>query len=180
MNKILERQLKKVFGGLENVPLSLSPFLKVVSDTYDHAEEDRTLIERSLDISSRELGELNDTTRREAEELKATVEELGKSKTAILNLLEDIEEEKEKAELKVVERTKELSDEKARLLASINSLSFGFIIADLDDKIILQNPALLQILDIKTPPTSVHDIAATFKLIEGDSKGLEGFNPVNE
>ena len=35
-----------------------------------------------------------------------------------------------------------LGDEKARLLASINSLSFGFIIADMEDHVVLANKAL--------------------------------------
>ncbi|OGC81073.1 hypothetical protein A2943_02060 [Candidatus Adlerbacteria bacterium RIFCSPLOWO2_01_FULL_51_16] len=57
MNKVLERQIKKIFGNIESVPQSLYVFLEVVSETYDHAEEDRLLIERSLEISSKELGE---------------------------------------------------------------------------------------------------------------------------
>ncbi len=76
MNKILERQLKKVFGNLDSVPINLGPLLRLVSDAYDHAEEDRLLIERSLEISSRELGSLNERTRQESEKLKLTVNEL--------------------------------------------------------------------------------------------------------
>ncbi|MES3006040.1 MAG: ATP-binding protein [Patescibacteria group bacterium] len=75
------------------------------------------------------------------ESAKANID-LNKSKSAILNLLEDIDEEKKKVEETVVIRTKELSAEKARLLASINSLSFGFIIADMEDRIILKNKAM--------------------------------------
>ena len=57
MNKILERQLEKYFGGLEKVPKDLTRLFQIVSDTYDHAEEDRLLAERSLDLSSKELME---------------------------------------------------------------------------------------------------------------------------
>ncbi len=74
MNKVLERQVKKIFGSLV-VPQGLEPFLKLVSDTYDHAEEDRLMIERSLEISSKELGELNKKTREESEKLKTSFEE---------------------------------------------------------------------------------------------------------
>ena len=48
--------------------------------------------------------------------------DLTNSKKAITNLLEDVEDEKSKVEETVKERTQELSDEKSRLLASINSL----------------------------------------------------------
>lgn len=95
--------------------------------------------------------------------LKEQVLETEKSKLAILNLLEDIEEEKRKVEVTVVERTKELSSEKARLLASINSLSFGFIIADTKDNIILKNKAMIELLNIpETHTVTIADITRIF------------------
>lgn len=75
MNKILERQLNKIFGSPENIPKGLDSFLKIVSDTYDNNDEDRILTERSLEISSKELGELNRKTREESEKLKASFAE---------------------------------------------------------------------------------------------------------
>ncbi|MFZ2886516.1 MAG: ATP-binding protein [Minisyncoccia bacterium] len=95
--------------------------------------------------------------------LEEQVDAVSKSKTAILNLLEDIEEEKKKVEGIVVERTKELSDEKARLLASINSLSFGFVLADSNDTILLKNPTLQTILEYPVEPHTIHDIAQLLK-----------------
>jgi signal transduction histidine kinase len=145
MNKILERQLKKVFGSLENVPEGIGDFIALVSDTYEHANDDRLLTERSLDISSKELSELNTRLQKESAELKAQSEENEKSKLAVLNLLEDLAEEKKKVEQTVIERTKELSEEKARLLASINSLSFGFLIVSLDHNVILKNRAFMDL-----------------------------------
>lgn len=71
------------------------------------------------------------------------------SKKAVINLLEDIQNEKNKVEEIVIERTKELSSEKARLLASINSLSFGFIIADINHKVILKNDAIIKLFGLK-------------------------------
>ena len=83
-------------------------------------------------------------------------------------LLEDVDKEKKNAEGLVVERTKELSEEKARLLASINALSFGFVLVGADDTILLKNPALEKILELKTETHSMHDIAEVFK--SADSK----------
>lgn len=84
--------------------------------------------------------------REKTAELSAQIEETSKAKLAVLNLLEDVEEEKARVEQTVVERTQELNDEKARLLASINSLPFGFIIADKEGTILLKNPMLGTIL----------------------------------
>ncbi len=109
--------------------------------------------------------------------LSEQVAEGEKSRLAILNLLEDIEKEKEKVERVVVERTKELHNEKARLIASINSLSFGFIIADKDDNILLQNSALMRILELDKKPFSIHDIAGAFQIVQ-DAKGVVQFDPV--
>ncbi len=96
-------------------------------------------------------------------QLSEQVLEVNDSRKAILNLLEDIEEEKKKVEATVVIRTKELGEEKARLLASINSLSFGLIIADKDDRIILSNPALQKILEFASEPHTIHDITLSLK-----------------
>ncbi len=79
MNKVLERQLKKVFGSLEAVPKGFEKFLELVSATYDHSEEDRLMIERSMEISSKELGELNTRLRSESETLKAKLEDLARA-----------------------------------------------------------------------------------------------------
>jgi len=84
------------------------------------------------------------------------------SKKEIVTLLEDIKDGKEKAEEMVVQRTHELSDEKARLAASINSLSFGFIIADKEDSIIFRNPVLASILEIEKVPQKLQDISDIF------------------
>ena len=74
----------------------------------------------------------------------------------------------------VIEQTKELRQEKSRLLASINSLSFGFIIADKNDNILLKNPALMKILELNEEPKSIHDISDSLR---SNAKTLEAINP---
>lgn len=81
-----------------------------------------------------------------------------------------LQQEKENVERKVAERTQELKEEKARLLASINSLPFGFIIADIDDKVIVKNAAISTILELEKEPASVQDLADSFG---GVSSGLD-------
>jgi len=59
MHRLLERQLKKYFGEGFKVPKEWQSFLAAVGETYFHWEEDRGLLERSLELSSKELMENN-------------------------------------------------------------------------------------------------------------------------
>lgn len=61
MHKILERQAKKFFDSLGSVCDSkeLKTFLESISTTYEHFDEDRYLLERSLELSSKELVGIN-------------------------------------------------------------------------------------------------------------------------
>jgi len=61
MNKILVRQIKKYFGPESNLPSDMKDLIDAVSTTYDSFDQDRALIERSLEISSKELSEINST-----------------------------------------------------------------------------------------------------------------------
>lgn len=60
MNKYLLRQLKRTRLQENSIPNSLEDwkaFLQIVSESYDQAEDGRYLLERSLEISSREMAE---------------------------------------------------------------------------------------------------------------------------
>jgi signal transduction histidine kinase len=60
LHKNLKRQLRKAGLGHETLPDDISDweeFLELVSQTYENSEEDRYLLERSLEISSKEMGE---------------------------------------------------------------------------------------------------------------------------
>ena len=55
LNKLLLRQMKRKLG--KDVPFNdeMMEFLTSISDSYDHFEKDRVLLERSMDLSSQEL-----------------------------------------------------------------------------------------------------------------------------
>ncbi len=55
MHQLLVRQLRRHFGSEESAPPELAPFLATVEEAYMRADEDRAILERSLDLSSREL-----------------------------------------------------------------------------------------------------------------------------
>ncbi len=69
-NKLLVRQMQKHLGNSSELPESLQPFLKAISDSYDHFEKDRNMLERSVELSSCEMIELNARLRNEAQETK--------------------------------------------------------------------------------------------------------------
>ncbi|MEO7924170.1 MAG: PAS domain S-box protein [Chitinophagaceae bacterium] len=76
MNKLLARQIHKHFSETDDTPDSFKKLLEVISESYDHYEKDRKLIERSIELSSNEMIELNAELRKEKEELKKAHKEL--------------------------------------------------------------------------------------------------------
>lgn len=116
-------------------------------------------INRDQDLSTRVEGGVMDDIGKLAGKINQMLSWLSESRHEIEALLEDVKHGKERAEEMVVQRTQELADEKARLLASINSLSFGFVIADTEDRILLQNPALGVILSFTNTPETTGGIA---------------------
>ncbi len=58
-NKLLERQIKRYLKGVSIDSPEWKQMLSAISQAYDHHDEDRILIERSLELSSKELTEAN-------------------------------------------------------------------------------------------------------------------------
>jgi PAS domain S-box-containing protein len=67
LHKLLERQLARHFGSLDRVPADLQPLLALVDRSYREADEDRALVERSLELASHEMLQRNDELRKELE-----------------------------------------------------------------------------------------------------------------
>jgi PAS domain S-box-containing protein len=89
--------------------------------------------------------------------------------TALKNTQEDLVREKASVEKKVIERTKELHSEQAKLQASIEGLRVGFILIDADGTIAIQNQALQTIFDANNPLASLdalEELLDGFDLIE--------------
>ena len=59
MHRLLQRQIIRIFGSLDKLPSGLEKLLEIISSTYDSFDEDKALIDRSMEISSRELSESN-------------------------------------------------------------------------------------------------------------------------
>ncbi len=119
-HKTLQRQLIKVFGSDQRIPKDLYPLFQTISDTYLHNDEDRNLIERSLELSSKELEELNIQLQSESEVIEKEVEK----------------------------RTLELSAERNKLSLILSGIADSVIAVDRKKRIILFNKAAENLLGL--------------------------------
>ncbi len=76
LNKLLLRQIKKKYGGVENIPEEMLPLLETISKTYDQYNRDTQLVERAMELSSQELTEANERLSTQTEELKRSNSDL--------------------------------------------------------------------------------------------------------
>ncbi len=74
-NKLLQRQIAKFYKSNAEIPEQVKALLNVISESYDHNEKDRSMLERSIDISSDEMVELNQKLRKETADLKKSYHE---------------------------------------------------------------------------------------------------------
>jgi signal transduction histidine kinase len=75
-HRTLERQIKKVFGRNAQIPAEWEELLALISETYQHYDQDRYMLERSIDLSSQELLQSNADLRLQQKELEETLAEL--------------------------------------------------------------------------------------------------------
>lgn len=68
LNKLLQRQVQKYFGSA-GVPEVLLPFLESINASYEHFEQDRLMLECSIEISSAEMFELNKSQQKAHEDI---------------------------------------------------------------------------------------------------------------
>ena len=121
MHKALETQLIRYYGSLDAVPSQYEEFLKVVDNTYEDNDGQYRLIERALDISSRELTEANKLLRKE-----------------------NIEIEK-----RVIQRTIELSEERSKLNKIAQNMNIGAILLNREGRVTFINNKAKKIIDFK-------------------------------
>ena len=77
MHRTLERQLQRFADAGGTLPSGSEKLLQAISEAYVHFDENRVLTERSLEISSNELGEINLRLREESAQAKAIVSSMG-------------------------------------------------------------------------------------------------------
>ncbi|MBN2008034.1 response regulator [candidate division KSB1 bacterium] len=62
-HSLLKRQLKRCFDDPDNVPNDVKKFIQLVNDAYIQFDDDRSMVDRALEISSQELFQANSEMR---------------------------------------------------------------------------------------------------------------------
>ncbi|MFZ2889518.1 sensor histidine kinase [Sulfuricurvum sp.] len=88
-HRLLIRQMRRFLKP--ELMEELRPFLKSISTFYDDAEKERRLLERTLDVSSKELEEANRSLREQNKELRAQ-EELRASRDEAITAMQQAQE----------------------------------------------------------------------------------------
>ena len=142
--KLLRRQIRKNFGGIENVPEELLPFLDVINDSYDHYEQNHRMLQNTVEVSSLELTEsneqlLSETKRQQLilQALKNSIRDLssgeveGDDEHDVLSIIDILHGEIQSR--KIAESQIQLSEIKYRGI--IENLSLGMIETNSEDLI---------------------------------------------
>ena len=146
-----------------------------VSVSYIKEEGDGLFFELVRDVADLKKAE---ALALRAEEFEDVNRELKDAQLAMGDLIDDarrleeaLRKEKEGVEQKVQERTLELREERARLVASITNLPIGFVIVDPDGSFVIANPALFRLFGMSgTDKASFRDIASKFVSKPGDGQ----------
>ena len=84
MHRLLERQIRRNFGSVEQVPDNWQAFITAVDEAYTKADSDLAMAERSLDIMSDELNQRNQALSREKDEQAVLIGKLAQAHTQLL------------------------------------------------------------------------------------------------
>jgi diguanylate cyclase (GGDEF)-like protein/PAS domain S-box-containing protein len=118
MHSLLKRQIKKIFGDEKKVPESIQSFISVINDAYEQSDNDREMLERSLEISSEEMREAY----KDLQTLHAELEKRIQERTAELYQANDLLKS-EMVERKQVETMREAVYRIAQAAEEIKSLN---------------------------------------------------------
>lgn len=190
MHKLLDRQLKRYFGETEKVPVDFDRLLKAIDEAYQHFDEDRAMIERSLELSSGELNALNRRLEGEiakqakrAEELERQNVLLADAKRAMLNLLEDereLEESLKRRALELETLNGQMATEKARaegILRYLRSIGEGVYATDRRKTTVFVNDAALKLVGRTADEIIGGDSQELFRFYIGKGEAAVRFFP---
>lgn len=117
INKLLSRQVKRVFGQEAELSDDLIKLLQMVNQSYEHYERDRQIIERAMEVSSEELRVSHKNLAEQNEELELFVSRVSHDLKAPIRTINSF------AQLMNKELRKKDKDEK--LLDYLNFITSG-------------------------------------------------------
>jgi PAS domain S-box-containing protein len=156
-HRLLERQLKKFLPGYPEVPMEWESLLSAISNSYEHSDNDRVLMETAMRESSDELmakkEAVNQMLARQSQVLEALKEAVSTlfpdrpslENEDLLQLADVVQEEIEKRQL--AETRKAQSDQ--RLLDIIDSLNLGMARYDLEGRLTQVEPRFAEIFEMQ-------------------------------
>jgi PAS domain S-box-containing protein len=68
MNKLLQRQINKSFGNIDDFPEQYKSFLNLVNESYNNNDNDRRMLERVLELTSDEMLKINEKIKKESKD----------------------------------------------------------------------------------------------------------------
>ena len=110
MHRVLERQIRRFLSSVKTEDLSADwqALISAISDTYEHFDDDRELLSRSLELSSKEFVEINKKLGQQNEIIQQKVAEKTKELEELLLKQQerDVELTKANKELKELDQRK--------------------------------------------------------------------------
>ncbi len=150
LNKLLIRQIKKHFGGPENIPEELNRFITDINSTYENFKDDIALLQNSLEISSQELRSVFLKHKTDAESQKEIIKQINQAIQAINPsdekdvLVAGVESADSNAMfrslMKLIEERNRAIEEILRLSVAVEQNPASIVITDLKGNIEYVNP----------------------------------------
>ena len=156
-HRLLERQLKKYLPGYPSVSTELEAMLRAISNSYDHFDNDRVVMETAMRESSDELSAkktaLNALLERQShvlETLKEAASALFPDQASIVNedvlrLADIVQEEVHKRH--IAETRKKQSEQRLRDI--IESLDLGLALYDMSGKLTQVEPRFAELFGME-------------------------------
>ena len=163
-----------VVGSVGLISVLLSSLLREIvvirrisnlTEQVGHIKDYRSFYNKLTFTGGDEVAKLADATNKMLERIVGSTNEVNELNT-------ELQHEKADEEKLVVERTQQLSMEKARLNASVTNLSLGFIMTDPQNNILLMNDRARMILTSTAVPKvdEVNDLAHQWTIAEIDER----------
>jgi len=147
-------EVEQLANAFNQMAGKLKSFYKDLKKKIKERTRELDATNQQLRASEQQLRAGNQQLTAAKEQLQEKIKDLDKNRLILYSLAEDIQKEKEGVEIKVKERTKELSEEHEKLFSLVNSVKLGVIMVDLSLKIVLANPAAKTILG-KSPSGNI-------------------------